>query len=129
MREMLLIQNIDGLSDDAKVLLQLLGGASGAVSNTQLAFLYDAILRGVEKAIEKAQSEGVAIKQEWGTVSQIASILGMKRAGANVLLSRLKCQGKVSTIRGLNSIGEKKGDTRYNIAEVIEALKEEPIKK
>lgn len=124
MNDKLLVQNVDGLSDAGKATLQLLGGASGAVSNTQLAFLYDAIMLGVEKAIEKAQAEGATIKQEWATVSQIASLMGMKRAGTNVLLSRLKAQGRVRTWRPENIKGEQKGDTRYNIADVINAYLE-----
>lgn len=124
MNDKLLVQNVDGLPDDAKAVLQSMGGASGAVSTTQLAFLYNAIMRGFTKAIEEAQSEGVAIKQEWGTVSQIASLMGMKRKGADTVLRRLKAQGRVRTWRPENARGEQKGDTRYNIADVINVYQE-----
>lgn len=109
--------NPSAMTDEMQALRRLLGDAP-VVTPDSLTLGLGWLLSTLKASLGKG--EGNMAKQEWGTVMQVATIYGVKRAQADAWVNRLVECGKVRRWQSETDRGSR-GVMRYNLADIAEA--------
>lgn len=107
----------DAMTDEMQALRRLLGDAP-VVTPDSLTVGLGWLLATLKAEVTKGGSGEVC--QEWGTVSQVAAIYGVKRAQADTWVNRLVERGKVRRWQSETDNGAR-GVMRYNLGDIAKA--------
>lgn len=109
--------NPEAMSDEMQALRRLLGDAP-VVTPDSLTVGLGWLLATLKANLGKGDSGNAC--QEWGTVSQVATIYGVKRAQADTWVNRLVEHGKVRRWQSETESGAR-GVMRYNLSDIAKA--------
>ncbi len=112
--------------ETAAELLRLMGQADGGqpfmthkAAAAMGAFILSELATMARRA---AENEAASVRQEWGTVGQVAKIYGMTAARADDYLLAWVAAGKVRVLTPPNPRTGRPGHKRYNLADVAACM-------